>query len=86
MKTLLLSVKDHKLGAFGPIFQCRTEGEAMRHFTDAINDPQNKAMYNHPDDYDLFVLGGIEDSTGAITQPSPVYSLAEGKNVKIRNT
>lgn len=44
-----------------PLF-CRNKGEMLRHFIDAVNDPQSK-FAKHPTDYVLFELGTWNDDS-----------------------
>ena len=60
-------------------------GQAIRSFTDEINNPQKEnRLYGHPDDFDLYSLGEYDTHTGTFetTQPTQV---AIGKMVKVRN-
>lgn len=84
MKLLLVSIKDRALDAFLPVQTVRAEGEAVRGFQDMVNDPNNKQLYAHADDYDLYVVGAFEDTTAIIQQPNPVYVIARGKDLKMR--
>lgn len=82
MKYLIMTIKDRAVEAYQPIACTRAEGEAIRGFQDAINNPQNGILYNHPDDYDLYLLGTFDDETGEITAHAP-QKLADGKQMKI---
>lgn len=80
MKHVLVSIKDTAIQAFGPAFTVRHQGEAMRNFADAINDPQNKSLNQHPEDYELHYLGDFNDETGEINSAPRI--LARGVDVK----
>lgn len=82
MKYLLCSIKDRSIDAFQPIGSMRAEGEAIRGFQDALNNPNNGPIYKHPDDFDLYVLGELDDETGTITPCTP-RKIADGKQLKI---
>ena len=80
----LTATKDRAIDAFQPVVTVRAEGEAIRAFQDALNEPKNGNMYNHPDDYDLYVLGDFDDQTGIIhPEPAP-RKIADGKQLKTR--
>lgn len=65
MKYLLISIHDRAINAFMPLANVRAEGEALRVFSDLLNDP-NSQHHKHPDDYDLYVIGTFDDQTGLL--------------------
>ena len=83
MKYILISVKDRAIEAFQAIATVRAEGEAIRSFQDAINNPQNKQLNDHPDDFDLYVIGYFDDQTGLLERLDTPRKLADGKQVRI---
>lgn len=73
MKLVICSVFDTALNAFGrPIF-VHTTNQAVRSFTDEVNNPQSE-MNKHPEDYNLHHIGNFHDDTGEIESiiPSPL--------------
>lgn len=81
MNLILVAVKDTAVDAFQPgIHVVRARGEALRNFTDAVNDNNNKALHQHATDFELWILGELDDNTGIIT-PKP-ERLARGTDVK----
>lgn len=80
MKYKLVSVKDTAVQAFQAIGQVRTPGEANRAFRDLINNADNKQMNQHPEDFELYVIGEWDDQTGQVTPQDPEL-LARGKDV-----
>lgn len=63
MKLVIVAVRDAAVGTFHAPMFFRSRGEAIRSFTDAVNDP--KASFGkHAADYDLFDLGDFDDETG----------------------
>jgi len=65
-----------------PFFQ-QTKGQAIRAFTDAVNDPSH-AFARYPDDYTLFELGSYDDSKGAfmmLNTPKSIGVAVEFKRV-----
>lgn len=81
MNLILVAVKDNALQAYQSVFNVRAEGEAIRNFQDALNDP-NGRLQKHADDYDLYVLGTWDDTTGKITPEEP-RQIARGKQLLI---
>jgi len=66
MKANMYTVYDSKTQAYLQPFQARTRGEAIRSFTEAVND-QKTMFYKYPSDYTLFELGEWDDEDGKIT-------------------
>lgn len=69
MITKMYSTYDKAVKAFMPIFFARSHGEALRSFTDVINDEKHQ-MSRHLHDYTLFYMGDFDDDNGAITSPT----------------
>lgn len=71
MKLQVYTILDSAVGAFLQPFFCRTKGEAVRSFSDAVND--EKSTFNkHVMDYTLFALAEFDDASGAFTSlPAP---------------
>lgn len=59
----IFSVYDAKSEAYLPPFFLSTKGQAIRAFTDCIQDP-NHQFSRHPEDYMLFEFGAFDDSSG----------------------
>lgn len=81
MILLLVAVKDRAIDAFQPVQTVRAKGEAIRAFQDAIANPQNNQLHNHPDDFDLYVVGTYNDENGFIE--NKVEKIADGKTLKL---
>lgn len=62
MQTQQYSVYDSKVGQYLPPWQARSNGEAIRSFIDATNDPKSP-FNNHPEDYTLFHIGYFDAKT-----------------------
>lgn len=75
----LFAVRDRAADAYGRPFASAAIGLAVRDFNAAINDKQNQAMNNHPDDFDLYEIGIFDDNTGEIVGQQP-KQIAIGKN------
>jgi hypothetical protein len=61
----LYSVYDSVAETWLKPFPMRNKGEAIRGFTQAVNDPQTN-LYQHPEDYTLFEIGEWDDEKGVI--------------------
>ena len=64
MLSQVFTVFDCKAEAYLPPFYMATKGQAIRVFTDLVNDP-NHAFAKHPEDYTLFQLGQYEDASAS---------------------
>lgn len=58
------AVYDKKAEAFMQPFACRTDGEAMRTFMDAVQD-EKSPFHKYPGDFDLYVVADWNDSIGS---------------------
>lgn len=71
MKLMVFTVLDKAVQAYMQPFFCRTRGEAVRSFTDAVNDV--KSNFNrHAADYTLMAVGEFDDQSGVFTSVEPV--------------
>lgn len=61
----LYSVYDTKSESFSPPMTNRTKGEAIRAFSDEVNNP-NSMLHKHPEDYVLFEIGAWDNQTGVL--------------------
>lgn len=73
----MFSIFDAKAKAYITPFFLPTTGMATRTFTDMINDP-TCAFSKHPEDYTIFNLGSLDDSTGIITLEQTPMTLHNG--------
>jgi hypothetical protein len=64
MKHTVFTVYDSKSEAYLQPFFLQTKGQAVRAFTDSVNDPQHQ-FCRHPEDYTLFELGEYDDFKGS---------------------
>lgn len=71
MKLQVFTVLDTAVGAYLQPFFCRANGEAIRSFTDAVNDPKHQ-FSQHMMDYVLFYCGEYDDEGGVFTTSAPV--------------
>ncbi len=59
----LFSVFDKKAEAFMSPFTFAATGQAVRAFSDTVNDGKS-GFYRHPEDYDLYALGTFDECSG----------------------
>lgn len=83
MKLELFSVYDKQVAAYMQPFYCRTLGEAIRSFTEAVNDPQ-KPFGKYATDYALHSFGHFDDNSGLFVTHDPVRVI--GANEVIENS
>lgn len=67
----VFSVHDKAVNAFLQPFYCRSKGEAIRSFTEAVND-KSKPFGKHALDYALVSLGEFDDVAGQLKPSDPV--------------
>nr|QJB19096.1 MAG: nonstructural protein [Microvirus sp.]QJB19319.1 MAG: nonstructural protein [Microvirus sp.] len=75
MKLLAFSVRDEKVEAFLPPFFCRSKGEAIRSFTQAVDNPEHAFARNLPD-FVLFEVGAFDDVAGTFSFQEPLRVLS----------
>lgn len=64
---VMCAVYDKAVGVISPPQFFRSEGEAIRSFTDAVNDP-GMQFGKHATDYAFMRLGSYDDATGKFDQ------------------
>lgn len=80
---ILCAIHDRSIDAYVNLHCVRAEGQAIRQFQDAINDPNAGTLRTHPDDYDLYRVGTFDDDTGTCTAEAK-RKLADGKQLSIQ--
>lgn len=65
MEINVYTVYDSKTNAYMQPWYARTRGEAIRSFTEAIQNPESM-FHKYPGDFTLFEVGTWDDQTGAI--------------------
>lgn len=83
MRYKIVAVRDRALDTFGvPVFVAALGG-AIRSFGDEIQRPgtpdRPNPFYDHPDDYDLYLLGEFDDQEGEFSTQRP-SQIAVGKD------
>lgn len=76
MKTKIYTIFDTKVGAYNFPFTMRSDGEALRAFSDMANDPKSR-IGAHPEDYCLFAVGEFDDLRGIVTPLVPHETLGK---------
>lgn len=78
MRLMIYTVYDKAVNAYLPPFFSRARGEALRTFTDAVNDAKHQ-FNKHASDYVLVHLGEYDDSSGLFDcgEPARVVSALE---------
>lgn len=71
MKLLVFSVYDKAVQAFLPPMFMRSQGEALRAFTEACNNNDHQ-FKRHAADYTLFKLGEWDDASAMFASADPV--------------
>lgn len=66
----IFSVRDTVAEFFMPPFFARTKGEALRSFSQAVNDEKHQIAM-HPEQYELHYMGMFNDQTGEISPVEP---------------
>lgn len=67
MKTRMYSIRDGQTEMFNKPWYAVTDGDAHRQFASLVNDPKAEAIYEHPQDFDLYFVGTYDDNTGKLT-------------------
>ena len=80
MKLKAFSIYDTATKVFNRPFYQHTKGQAIRSFTDLVNDDQTE-ISKHPSDYALFLLGTFEDDTGSLFSESAPEKVITGLEV-----
>lgn len=87
MKTLIVAVRDRVSVAFMQPNFVGSKGGAIRAFADAVNsrDEKSRSMIaQHPEDFDLFLLGSYDDETGLFDTGVP-QQIAVGKDLLVKD-
>lgn len=82
MNKPIFVVKDRAIDAYGQPFTQSTAAQAVRGFTDEVNGDKNRsAVAQHPDDYDLYVIGHYDEVKGAIIPLGSPELVVRGKDL-----
>jgi len=81
MRYKIVCIRDRVADVFGqPIFVASI-GQAIRSFGDEINNKrEGNNLANHPEDFDLYLLGEFDDNSAEFSQERP-KQIAVGKDL-----
>lgn len=82
MKLVIVAIRDRAVDAFMRPWYVRSVGEAIRVFSDSINS-KDGPMMDHPEDYDLYVLGTFKEEDGLFDTGVPSM-IGIGKDLKVK--
>lgn len=78
----VMTVKDRALDIYNLPFTQTTVAQGVRSFTDEINsNPETSGLAKHPDDYDLYVIGHYDDTTGRLWPLEVPELVVRGKDL-----
>lgn len=83
MKLKAFTIYDTKLEAYMQPFFMTSKGQALRAFSDTVND-QSTQFAKHPEDFTLFEIGEYDDSNAQLTSHKTPISL--GLAIEYANT
>lgn len=75
----IVAVRDLATETFGRPFVVHHPRQAIRSFTDEVNNPESEVC-RHAEDYELYQLGTFEDSSGELT--SDITRLVRATDLK----
>ncbi|WNK12499.1 MAG: nonstructural protein [Microvirus sp.] len=85
MRQILFVIRDSAVGQYGPPLAFVSTGQAVRWFTDMVNEAnKDNQYYMHPDDFEMYSIGEYEMDDAA-TQLHPPLSVCRGKDVAVRD-
>lgn len=70
MRYKMFSIYDRAVDAYMRPFMCKAEGEALREFINLRNS-EGSAVYSHPHDFSLFLIGTFNDNDGELVSCVP---------------
>lgn len=81
MRYKIVAVRDRAADVFGQPFFVPSIGGAIRSFGDEVNrKDSNNAFSQHPEDFDLYLLGEYDDNDGSFATVAP-KQVAVGKDL-----
>lgn len=83
MKYKIVVVRDRAADTFGVPMFVASIGGAVRSFQDEVNrNAQDNAMFNHPEDFDMYELGVYDDEDASFHSIGGPRQVAIGKDCK----
>lgn len=83
MKTRMFAIYDVKAQMYNAPFFMPSVGMAIRAFSDLVNDAQSMVA-KHPEDYQLFEVGGFDDNSGEASSVTPVKFISSAVECVVR--
>lgn len=84
MKMEIFAIRDRATDQYGNPMFFVNRGQAIRSFSDEINNnTDNNMLAKHSDDFDLYHMGQYETDTGVFNTTTPTQ-VAIGKDLKIK--
>lgn len=81
----IFSIKDNAIEAFGPTFEARATGEAIRLFIDEAKD-NNSRINKHSKDFALYQVAIFDEESGDMQPLKPIEKIMEAADAKEINT
>lgn len=82
----MCTVLDMVAQQYGRPFFAVSTGSAIRGFSDEVNRQSDSVLYQHPDDFQLFLMGVFDDEKASVELTSPPQLLVSGAQVKVDQT
>lgn len=79
-RLIVCAVRDSAMMAFAPPMAFIAMGQAQRSFRDEAN-RKDSAIYAHPEDYELWMLGWFDEDSGRLEPVNP-ECVCRAKDVK----
>lgn len=73
----IYSIYDRKAGYYLPVFNLRSDADALRSFTDMVVS-SDTPVSKYPADFDLIRLASMDLETGLVTPVFPVHIVING--------
>ncbi|WNK14693.1 MAG: nonstructural protein [Microvirus sp.] len=84
MKMRIFAVRDSATQSFGTPMFLMSNGQAVRSFTDEVNrKAEENQLYNHPEDFELYVFGQFDSSDGSFDCAVP-ECVCRGKDISLK--
>lgn len=82
MISKIFAIRDNKVSSYLRPFVEANEIQAVRGLTSAVNAPDKNQIKDYPEDFDLYLLGTLDDITGKITPEEPPKFIMAASSVK----
>lgn len=87
MKYKIVTIRDRVSDLFGQPSFVNNIGGAIRSFGDEVKRPSSEQrpnpIFDHPDDFDLYLLGEYDDELGVFVNEERPRQIAVGKDYKV---